>query len=731
MKNKSKKLLVEIAFILAFIIMSNFNIAKAADYVPNISTCMPKVNGIHEYAGQQIKPEVGFNRNLTEGTDYIVEYKSTDLKNPGTKKLIVKGIHNYYGEVELTYVIKPAPMRDVTITNVTESTITIGWKVWENGADKYLVGIKDENKNTWKQIEPVKNECTLNNLEGGKTYTIGVVPAYYEKEEKKDYEGNYSFATTITTPNRVKNLKTSIINTTQTRITWNGNKEAKYKVYYLNEGESNWVEAGETEEEYFDINTTDLKGEYKVKVIAYVTRDGQNVDSQEAIFSNSMLPKAPVQGPTILLNDGIQIKWTSSENVKGYVIYRISTIDTAYRKIATVGGSIRTYTDKNVVTGRIYQYKIVAFNEVTGSTYYGKYSNVRSRLMIVRPSKLSVTTYPTSAKITWSKVTNAKGYKIYRAKSTKGPYYLIKTVKGNSIFSYTDKNLSRYKNYYYKVRTYYINNSKTYYSNYTGYAAKYPLAKVNLKSATYSSKKYNKLTWSKVKYANGYQVWRSTSKNGTYKKVATVKGNAKVSYKDKKITPGVTYYYKVRAYKGDLRGQYSVIKTRTTGTVAQQLNRIKLKTKSTGDKKIDAILNKMVKRAITREGMSNYEKAKALYAYVQKNLNTKDGFSSNHFAGTYCELLRYIGINANCIYGKFKTKSGWSGHLWVEYSINGTTYICDVNIDNSYMKKNKGKVQYQLFLKKKSSLTSKYKNGVKSSHYLVDIFTKKVVKITK
>jgi len=63
--------------------------------------------------------------------------------------------------------------------------------------------------------------------------------------------------------------------------------------------------------------------------------------------------------------------------------------------------------------------------------------------------------------------------------------------------------------------------------------------------------------------------------------------------------------------------------------------------------------------------------------------------------------------------------------------INGTTYICDVNIDNSYMKKNKGKVQYQLFLKKKSSLTSKYKNGVKSSHYLVDIFTKKVVKITK
>ena len=160
MKNKSKKLLVEIAFILAFIIMSNFNIAKAADYVPNISTCMPKVNGIHEYAGQQIKPEVGFNRNLTEGTDYIVEYKSTDLKNPGTKKLIVKGIHNYYGEVELTYVIKPAPMRDVTITNVTESTITIGWKVWENGADKYLVGIKDENKNTWKQVEPVKNECT-------------------------------------------------------------------------------------------------------------------------------------------------------------------------------------------------------------------------------------------------------------------------------------------------------------------------------------------------------------------------------------------------------------------------------------------------------------------------------------------------------------------------------------------------------------------------------------------
>lgn len=46
------------------------------------------------------------------------------------------------------------------------------------------------------------------------------------------------------------------------------------------------------------------------------------------------------------------------------------------------------------------------------------------------------------------------------------------------------------------------------------------------------------------KKCSKYEVFRSQSKNGTYRKIATT---AKTSYTDTKKTPGATYFYKVRA----------------------------------------------------------------------------------------------------------------------------------------------------------------------------------------
>lgn len=64
---------------------------------------------------------------------------------------------------------------------------------------------------------------------------------------------------------------------------------------------------------------------------------------------------------------------------------------------------------------------------------------------------------------------------------------------------------------------------------------------------SFTNKKYNSVTlkWKKVKKAKGYQIFRSTSKYGTYKKIATTKN---LTYTDKKAATGITYYYKMRAY---------------------------------------------------------------------------------------------------------------------------------------------------------------------------------------
>lgn len=67
-------------------------------------------------------------------------------------------------------------------------------------------------------------------------------------------------------------------------------------------------------------------------------------------------------------------------------------------------------------------------------------------------------------------------------------------------------------------------------------------------AASYSHNKI-KLSWDTQEDVDGYQIFRATSKKGTYKKVATIKGDRDTSYIDTGLTCGETYYYKVRAYK--------------------------------------------------------------------------------------------------------------------------------------------------------------------------------------
>ena len=73
-------------------------------------------------------------------------------------------------------------------------------------------------------------------------------------------------------------------------------------------------------------------------------------------------------------------------------------------------------------------------------------------------------------------------------------------------------------------------------------------AKTKIQKAV-GKKKAVTITWKRVSGADGYYVYRSNSKNGNYKKIATVKGASKMSYTNKKLKSKRTYYYKVAAYK--------------------------------------------------------------------------------------------------------------------------------------------------------------------------------------
>ncbi len=144
-----------------------------------------------------------------------------------------------------------------------------------------------------------------------------------------------------------------------------------------------------------------------------------------------------------------------------------------------------------------------------------------------------------------AKLTGIKSSSKVNVDVKKGKYYIL--VKPN--YNYSDS---------------YAPTQCTY--NLTANYTKAPAA-VKLSSAT-GGKKQVTLKWKKVSKASGYYVYRSTSKNGTYKKVATIKKGSTTKYVDKKLKAKTKYYYKVKAYtttKGlTAEGSFSKVKYATT-----------------------------------------------------------------------------------------------------------------------------------------------------------------------
>ena len=160
---------------------------------------------------------------------------------------------------------------------------------------------------------------------------------------------------------------------------------------------------------------------------------------------------------------------------------------------------------------------------------------------------LKYTNTTSSTKLSWTKASGVSGYEVWMYKSSLGYYTRVKTISGSSTNYYTRTNLTSATMYRYKVRAYKTVNGVKYYGKFTDefITATKPLTpKV---TATSPSTRKVKLTWTNTSSkTTGYQIYRATSKSGTYKKVGTTKSK---SFTNTGLTKGKYYYYKVRAYR--------------------------------------------------------------------------------------------------------------------------------------------------------------------------------------
>ena len=273
-------------------------------------------------------------------------------------------------------------------------------------------------------------------------------------------------------------------------------------------------------------------------------------------MNSSQISKATNLTAKAASASSIKISWTKADGITGYEIWYTTSENGTYEKLKATTGS--SYTHTGLETGSTYYYKIRSYITVSDTKIYGSHTTPESKVMLQTPSNVKLTnSSATSLKVSWSKVADASGYEIYRATSKNGTYKNIKTITSGTTTSYTNKNLTNNKTYYYKVRAYKtVNETKKYGSYCSILSKKVVLAKPTLTAAT-KSKTSIKLSWTAVSGATKYEIYRATSKNGTYKKVATVRT---LFYTNKKLKSNMTYYYKMKAVQGSYKSAYSEVK---------------------------------------------------------------------------------------------------------------------------------------------------------------------------
>ena len=149
----------------------------------------------------------------------------------------------------------------------------------------------------------------------------------------------------------------------------------------------------------------------------------------------------------------VTVKWSKVTGASSYTVYRKTYSNGKWSGWSKIGTTKNTYyNDAKVSSGKYYKYTVRATSG-DYSSYYNT-SGLKIKYLAVAPLKSAVS-QSAGVKVTWGKVTGAKGYEVYRRTYSKGKWSgwtKIKTISSGSTVSYTDKSAKKGVTYKYTVR---------------------------------------------------------------------------------------------------------------------------------------------------------------------------------------------------------------------------------------------------------------------------------------
>jgi fibronectin type 3 domain-containing protein len=375
-------------------------------------------------------------------------------------------------------------------------------------------------------------------------YRIGAANEFGECKSKKTIWG-YRYSTSVYAPSSISITGYS----NYLYISWYNSYS--YPRFYIHRSLS---AAGP----YYVVDSTSLSY-YKdtlksLDTAFYYCISSRNSSGQRSALSSYQYGSLTrLYGPSsISASDGayasyIYISWSSVTGAAGYYIYRSTASSGAY----TLAGQSKTINfNDSVATSDTYYYKVAAYDGNGRIGYLSSYSDYGYRQRLSYPSGISASngTYSDCILISWTGVSTAGGYYIFRAKNT-SLLDSMKLIDSTSKMFYYDS-VKTGDTYYYSLVSYNGDGRQSAKSSpVSGYILR-PAAPQMI-SATSSSYTDITVSWQPVTGAKGYYIYRAESSSGVY---SIIDSTDTTVYQDTTAAPnqstmqGKNYYYKVSAY---------------------------------------------------------------------------------------------------------------------------------------------------------------------------------------
>ena len=368
---------------------------------------------------------------------------------------------------------------------------------------------------------------------------------YYYKFERYLVVSGKTYKTLSSAKSETYELETPSIeyinkSTTSADFTLTANGVSDKFVYYVTTTKDKVI-VPQTESSHGEIKLTTLEN---CKAYRFFAAQKTSVGMGEFKMVSFRALPAKVSGVKAANNsDGVKISFAKQSDALGYVVYRSDSENGTYKSIAELDAGTGSYIDKSVSYNTTYYYKVRSFSVLTGTTYYGAYSDVVSKKNSVGKVKgvKTLVKSPTSLTVKWDAVTNAVSYFV-QYKPEGGKWASVGKVNGTST---TVSKLKLGKVYYFRVKA--SNNIGS--GAYSDAISKKTIVPKPQTPVAKLTTKGIRVFWKNESYATGYKIYRTTTKSGKYKLVKTVTNNTSSAWTDTSVAYGKNYYYKIVCYK--------------------------------------------------------------------------------------------------------------------------------------------------------------------------------------